>query len=155
MAPRDRLNYVMDHNNPTPGTNRKKNEILLFLSTHVSFQVMYHVNRVNKYSIDSIDTTSKCFHLFPFNKRLSSFLRSWEDTTKTTSTTTTPAGSTKPVTTTWEQHWSRLDDGSGRYVYQKSHLLIISFVSSSVPQEKFVEYVTTSDDYKRNLNRLT
>ncbi|CAF0858458.1 unnamed protein product [Adineta steineri] len=42
----------------------------------------------------------------------------------------------KPVTTTWEQHWSRLDDGSGR-----------------VPQEKFVEYVTTSDDYKNNLNR--
>jgi Ca2+-binding EF-hand superfamily protein len=60
----------------------------------------------------------------------------WEDTTKTTSTTTTPAGSKKPVTKTWEQHWTRLDDGSGR-----------------VPQEKFVEYVTTSDDYKNHLNR--
>jgi hypothetical protein len=41
---------------------------------------------------------------------------SWKDTTKTTSTTTTPVGSSKPVTTTWEQHWTKLDDGSGRYV---------------------------------------
>ncbi|CAF0868934.1 unnamed protein product [Rotaria sordida] len=58
----------------------------------------------------------------------------YEDTTKTTTTTTTPSGATKPVTTTWEQHWTKLDDGSGR-----------------VPQEKFVEYVTTSDDYKKYL----
>jgi hypothetical protein len=41
---------------------------------------------------------------------------SLEDTKKTTSTTTTPPGSTKPVTTTWEQHWTKLDDGSGRFV---------------------------------------
>ncbi|CAF3518906.1 unnamed protein product [Rotaria sp. Silwood1] len=59
----------------------------------------------------------------------------YEDTTKTTSKTTVPPGSTAPVTTTWEQHWTKLDDGSGR-----------------VPQEKFVEYVTTSDDYKNYLN---
>jgi len=67
--------------------------------------------------------------------RLNRFYNS-QDTTKTTSTTMTPTGGSKPVTTTWEQHWSRLDDGSGR-----------------VPQEKFVEYVTTSEDYKHNLNR--
>ncbi|CAF0951848.1 unnamed protein product [Adineta ricciae] len=59
-----------------------------------------------------------------------------QDTAKTTSTTTTPADGTKPVTTTWEQHWTKLDDGSGR-----------------VPQEKFVEYVTTSDDYKNHIDR--
>ncbi|CAF0793249.1 unnamed protein product [Adineta ricciae] len=60
-----------------------------------------------------------------------------QDTAKTTSTTTTtPADGTKPVTTTWEQHWTKLDDGTGR-----------------VPQEKFVEYVTTSDDYKNHIDR--
>jgi len=82
------------------------------------------------------------------------FFSSWEDTTKTTSTTTTPNGSSKPLTTTWEQHWSRLDDGSGRYGFNKFHIQIISFiVFCSVPQEKFVEYVTTSDDYKHKINR--
>jgi len=95
---RDRLNYVMDHNNPTPG----------YVTRDQGEQVF---NRLNRF----------------YN---------WEDTTKTTSTTATPVGATKSVTTTWEQHWSKLDDGSGR-----------------VPQEKFVEYVTTSDDYKRHLNR--
>jgi len=60
----------------------------------------------------------------------------WEDTKKSTSTTVMPSGSTKPVTSTWEQHWSKLDDGSGR-----------------VPQEKFVEHFTTSEDYKNHLNR--
>jgi len=95
---RDRLNYVLDHTNPTPG----------YVTRDQGEQVF---NRLNRYY-------------------------DWEDTTKTTSTTTVPPGSTKPVTSTWEQHWSKLDDGSGR-----------------VPQEKFVEYVTTSDDYKRNLNR--
>ncbi len=44
------------------------------------------------------------------------FSSSWEDTTKTTSTKTLPANGSKPVTTTWEQHWTKLDDGSGRYV---------------------------------------
>jgi len=96
--PRDRLTYVLDHNNPTPG----------YVSREQGEQVF---NRLHRY----------------YN---------WEDTTKTTSTTSTPPGATKPLTTTWEQHWTKLDDGSGR-----------------VPQEKFVEYVTTSDDYKRNFNK--
>jgi len=98
VTPRDRLTYVLDHNNPTPG----------YVTREQGEQVF---NRLNRF----------------YN---------WEDTTKTTSTTTMPAGSSKPVTSTWEQHWSKLDDGSGR-----------------VPQEKFVEYVTTSDDYKTNFNR--
>jgi hypothetical protein len=98
VTPRDRLAYVLDHNNATPGyVTREQGEQVL--------------NRLNRY----------------YNYR---------DTTKSTSTTTTPVGGSQPVTTTWEQHWSKLDDGSGR-----------------VPQEKFVEYVTTSDDYKNNLNR--
>jgi len=98
IAPRERLTYVLDHNNPTPG----------YVTREQGEQVF---NRLNRF----------------YN---------WEDTTKTTSTTTIPAGASKPVTSTWEQHWSKLDDGSGR-----------------VPQEKFVEYVTTSDDYKNNFNR--
>jgi len=98
ITPRDRLNYLMDHNNPTPGYVTREHGEQVF-------------NRLNRF----------------YN---------WQDMTKATSTTTTPPGSTKPVTTTWEQHWSKLDDGSGR-----------------VPQEKFVEYVTTSDDYKNHLHR--
>jgi len=98
VAPRERLTYVLDNNNPTPG----------YVTREQGEQVF---NRLNRF----------------YN---------WEDTTKTTSTTTIPAGASKPVTSTWEQHWSKLDDGSGR-----------------VPQEKFVEYVTTSDDYKNNFNR--
>jgi len=98
VTPRDRLTYVLDHNNPTPGYVTREQGEQLF-------------NRLNRY----------------YN---------WEDTTKSTTTTTTPVGSSKPVSTTWEQHWSKLDDGSGR-----------------IPQEKFVEYVTTSDDYKHHLNR--
>jgi len=98
VTPRDRFNYILDHNNPTPG----------YVSREQGEQVF---NRLNKF----------------YN---------WEDKTVTTSSTTTPHGAMKPVTTTWEQHWSKLDDGSGR-----------------VPQEKFVEYVTTSDDYKRHINR--
>jgi len=98
ITPRDRLTYVLDHNNPTPG----------YVTRDQGEQVF---NRLNRFY-------------------------DWEDTAKTTTTTTTPAGSVKPVTTTWEQHWSKLDDGSGR-----------------VPQEKFVEYVTTSDDYKSHINR--
>jgi len=84
ITARDRLSYVLDHNNPTPG----------YISREQGEQVF---NRLNRYYTS--DTTA-----------------------------------TKPVTTTWEQHWSKLDDGSGR-----------------VPQEKFVEYVTTSDDYKTNI----
>ncbi|CAF0749888.1 unnamed protein product [Adineta steineri] len=98
FTPRDRLTYVLDHTNPTPG----------YVTREQGEQVF---NRLNKFY-------------------------DWEDTTKTTSTTTTPVGTTKPMTTTWEQHWTKLDDGSGR-----------------VPQEKFVEYVTTSDSYKNHLNR--
>jgi hypothetical protein len=98
ITPRDRLAYVLDHNNSTPG----------YVTREHGEQVL---NSLNRYY-------------------------DWKDTTKTTSTTTTPVGSSKPVTTTWEQHWTKLDDGSGR-----------------VPQEKFVEYVTTSEDYKNNLNR--
>ena len=79
---------------------------------------------------------------------------SWEDTTKTTSTTAVPTGSSKPVTTTWEQHWTKLDDGSGRYVLRSlSSFTTALFSLFSVPQEKFVEYVTTSDDYKRSFDR--
>jgi len=98
VLPRDRFNYVLDHNNPTPG----------YISRDQGEQVF---NRLNRY----------------YN---------WDDATKSTTTTTTPGGHSKPVSTTWEQHWSKLDDGSGR-----------------VPQEKFVEYVTTSDDYKRHIHR--
>ena len=59
------------------------------------------------------------------------------------------------MTQTWEQHWTKLDDGSGRSV----SLLIVFDIEwllrffSSVPQEKFVEYVTSSDDYKQNFDR--
>jgi len=95
---RDRLNYLMDHNNPTPGYVTREHGEQVF-------------NRLNRF----------------YN---------WNDTTKTTSTTTTPPGCSKPVTTTWEQHWTKLDDGSGR-----------------IPQEKFVEHFTTSEDYKHHLNR--
>jgi len=98
VTPRDRLTYVLDHNNPTPG----------YVTREQGEQVLNRLNRFYNY----------------------------QDTTKTTSTTTTPSGASKPVTTTWEQHWTKLDDGSGR-----------------VPQEKFVEYVTTSEDYKNNLGR--
>jgi len=97
VTPRDRLNYVLDHNNPTPG----------YVTRDQGEQVL---NRLNRF----------------YN---------WQDVTKTTSTTATPVGAAKPVTTTWEQHWSKLDDGSGR-----------------VPQEKFVEYVTTSEDYKNKFH---
>lgn len=97
VMPRDRLNYVLDHNNPTPG----------YVTRDHGEQVL---NRLNRY----------------YN---------WEDKKLSTATTSTPPGAMKPMTTTWEQQWSKLDDGSGR-----------------VPQEKFVEYVTTSDDYKRNFN---
>jgi len=98
ITDRDRLNYVLDQNNPTPG----------YISREQGEQVF---NNLKRYY-------------------------TWEDTKKTTTKTTVPPGETKPVTTTWEQHWTKLDDGSGR-----------------VPQEKFVEYVTTSDDYKKNLDR--
>jgi len=84
VAPRERLTYVLDHNNPTPG----------YITKDHGEQVY---NRMNKF----------------YN---------YED--KTTSVTTTTPGS-KPVT--WQQHWERLDDGSGR-----------------VPQEKFVEWTTSN-----------
>ncbi|UJR20735.1 hypothetical protein I4U23_023854 [Adineta vaga] len=96
ISNRDRLSYILDHNNQTPG----------FITREQGEQVFNHLNRY-------------------YNS---------EDVIKTT--TTTSAIAPKPVTTTWEQHWSKLDDGSGR-----------------VPQEKFVEYVTTSDDYKNHFNR--
>jgi hypothetical protein len=51
------------------------------------------------------------------------FSSSWEDTTKSTSSTAVPTGTSKPVTTTWEQHWTKLDDGSGRYVIIFNYLL--------------------------------
>jgi len=98
ITARDRLNYVLDHNNATPG----------YVSREQAEQVF---NRLNQYY-------------------------TVQDTTKTTSATAVPVGAVHPVTTTWEQHWTKLDDGSGR-----------------VPQEKFVEYVTTSDDYKNNIDR--
>merc|ERR1712110_1180968 len=62
ITPRDRLTYVLDHNNPTPG----------YVTREQGEQVF---NRLNRF----------------YN---------WEDTTKTTGTTTVPTGSTKPVTTT-------------------------------------------------------
>ncbi|CAF4113047.1 unnamed protein product [Adineta steineri] len=39
--------------------------------------------------------------------------------------------SLKPVDTTWDSHWSKLNDGNG-----------------SVSKEKFVDYITTSNEYK-------
>jgi hypothetical protein len=81
---------------------------------------------------------------------------STEDVAKTTTTTTTPAGATHPVATTWEQHWTKLDDGTGRFVSSKltwGYHFYLLWCASRVPQEKFVEYVTTSDDYKNHLDR--
>jgi hypothetical protein len=105
------------------------------------------LNRLNRYYKQVFQKINSVF----INEIFFSF--SYRDTTKSTSTTTTPVGGSQPVTTTWEQHWSKLDDGSGRYVFIELHNRIIIFLSFSVPQEKFVEYVTTSDDYKNNLNR--
>jgi Ca2+-binding EF-hand superfamily protein len=50
----------------------------------------------------------------------------------------TSTDSYKPATTSWESHWSKLDDGSGR-----------------VPKEKFVDYITTSNDYKHHFDPAT
>ncbi|CAF0814276.1 unnamed protein product [Rotaria sordida] len=99
VTARDRLNYVLDQNNPTPG----------YISRDQGEQVF---NRLNRYY-------------------------DWDDATNTPLTTTVTTTQTKPVTSTWEQHWSKLDDGSGR-----------------VPQEKFVEYVTTSNDFRNHIDRI-
>jgi len=48
---------------------------------------------------------------------------------------TAPLDSSKSSTANWEHHWNKLDDGTGR-----------------VPKDKFIEYVTNSDDYKRHFN---
>ncbi|CAF2403454.1 unnamed protein product [Rotaria sp. Silwood2] len=95
----DRLNYILDHNNPTPG----------YISREQGEQVFNHLNRYF----------------------------TWNDTKDTTSKTTIPSDETKPVTTTWEQHWTKLDDGSGR-----------------VSQDKFVEYITSTNDYKNNIDHV-
>ncbi|CAF0767324.1 unnamed protein product [Didymodactylos carnosus] len=78
----DRFNYVLDHNNPTPG-----------YITRDHGEKVY--NRVEKYY-------------------------STDDS--------------KPITTTWEQTWTKIDDGTGR-----------------VPQAKFTEYMTTNSDYAPHL----
>jgi len=48
---------------------------------------------------------------------------------------TVPIDSSKSDPTNWEYHWNKLDDGTGH-----------------VPKEKFVEYITNSNDYKRHFN---
>lgn len=73
------------------------------------------MNKVKKSSIILIDII-RMFSFFFRYLFLNKIYFSWEDTTKTTQATTVPPGATKPVTTTWEQHWSKLDDGSGRLV---------------------------------------
>ncbi|CAF3830565.1 unnamed protein product [Adineta steineri] len=79
---RDRFNYIMDNNNPTPGyVSREQGEELF--------------NCLSQFNADD---------------------------------TQIPANNTA-----WEHHWSQIDDGSGK-----------------VTQEKFVEYVTNSNDYKPN-----
>ncbi|CAF1026698.1 unnamed protein product [Adineta steineri] len=43
----------------------------------------------------------------------------------------------KPASTVWESHWSKLGDESGR-----------------VPKEKFVDYITNSNDYKHHFDSV-
>ncbi|CAF1417342.1 unnamed protein product [Rotaria sordida] len=87
VSSRDRFNYIMDHNNPTPGyVSREHGEQLL--------------NRLNLCGTDDIEKPGQ--------------------------------------TTTWEHHWNKIDDGSG-----------------PVTQEKFVEYVTNSNDHKCSFKSST
>jgi len=51
---------------------------------------------------------------------------------------TASINSSKPATNNWEHHWDKLDDGTGR-----------------VPKDKFVDYVTTSNDYKHHFDPAT
>lgn len=107
---RDRLAYVLDHNNPTPGKFTAR-----YTSPLTSlFQATSPANKVNKSSTVSTDSTSTSQVACNRSDSIVSSPFSFEDTTKTTTTTTTPVGSSKPITTTWEQHWTKLDDGSGR-----------------------------------------
>ncbi|CAF4976791.1 unnamed protein product [Rotaria sp. Silwood1] len=87
VSSRDRFNYIMDHNNPTPGYVSREHGEQLF-------------NRLNLCNAGDMEKPGK--------------------------------------TTTWEHHWSKIDDGSG-----------------PVTQEKFVEYVANSDDYKCNVKPST
>ncbi|CAF1051843.1 unnamed protein product [Rotaria sordida] len=51
---------------------------------------------------------------------------------------TTSTDSSKPMATNWESHWNKLDNGGGL-----------------VPKEKFVDYITTSNDYKHHFDPAT
>ncbi|CAF0981000.1 unnamed protein product [Didymodactylos carnosus] len=81
----DRFNYILDHNNPTPG----------YITREQGEQVYNRLHRF--YNTDD----------------------------------------TKPLNTTWEQTWSKIDDGTGR-----------------VPQTKFTEYMTTNSDYAPQLKHF-
>ncbi|CAF2645211.1 unnamed protein product [Rotaria sp. Silwood2] len=70
---RDRFNYILDQDNPTPNFITRKQGERVF-------------NRLNRY-----------------NKPV------WINSKGTTS-----ADTSKPVTNSWESHWSKLDDGSDR-----------------------------------------
>ncbi|CAF1137247.1 unnamed protein product [Adineta ricciae] len=81
------------------------------------------------YILDQYDDTAPGYitreHGQQILNRLNNFqnLSNWNK-----SSTNNPAG-----TTTWDDHWKKLDDGTGR-----------------VSKEKFVEYVTNSNDYKHH-----
>ncbi len=106
----DRLNYILDQDNPTPG---KKNsflffsDLLLFFYIFIGFITREHservFNRLNRYNqwgfLILVFLSSTMFLIF---------CSSWLNLKDTTS-----ADSFKPATTNWESHWSNLDDGSG------------------------------------------
>ena len=141
ISARDRLGYVLDHNNPTPGRTRTNSSSLcptpsVLFRLHLSWPRWTGLEPFESILRVSFDTRDCCrdWPLFLFSN--------------------SGEGTTVPQTSTWEQHWTKLDDGTGRYV--DIHLCSVFLHLSrlfSVPQEKFVEYVTTSDDYKTHLDR--
>jgi hypothetical protein len=104
----DRFNYILDQNNPTPGKKKSFSFVVIPLYVLLTgFITREHGERVfhrlNRYS-------QSVFFILVF---LSSnvFLiscSSWINSKDTTS-----ADSYNPATTSWESHWSKLDDGSG------------------------------------------
>ena len=59
---RDRLNYILDQHNSMPGKrNYFSSYSDAFLFLNICSQVLSHVNKVNVFSIVSIDTASQCF----------------------------------------------------------------------------------------------
>ncbi|CAF1261322.1 unnamed protein product [Adineta steineri] len=91
-----------------------------------------HRDRFN-YLIDQYDTTpefitrERAEQIFG---RLNKY-NNWSNWNKTT-----PANSSQSSNApTWEHHWNKLDDGTGR-----------------VQKSKFIDYVTTSNEYKRHFD---